>query len=132
MITRIASRQAFLDGELAQCNGGSRKFYSGARPAGLVATGTLLATCPASATCSGATNSSGVATHNAFTTDAAPTATGTIGYAMLCKADGTPVFNESVGLAGSGADVIVDNLNTTQTTGTVAVLSSTTTFPAGN
>ena len=132
MLIAIAQRQSALDAILATLNSGSLKFYSGTRPAAFTLSGnTLLATCPLNATACGATNSSGVATFNAITADNAPAASGTATFAFACKADGTPVLNLSVGLGGSGADVILDDVNIVGTTGTVVVSAGAVTFPIG-
>lgn len=132
MIIAIAQRQSAWDTILALLNGGSLKFYSGARPAAFTLSGnTLLSTCPLSATACGATNSSGVAALNAVTTDSAPAASGTVTFAFACKSDGTPILNLSVGLSGSGADIIVDSTTVVGTTGTVAVTAGSLTFPIG-
>lgn len=132
MIIAIAQIQTAQDAWNTLLNGGSLKFYSGTRPTAFALSGnTLLATCPLSATATGATNGSGVATFNAITVDAAPVASGATTFAFACKSDGTPVYNLRVGLSGSGADIIVDNVNVAATVGTVGVLSATVTFPLG-
>ncbi len=134
MIIAIAQRQSALDAILALLNGGSIKFYSGARPASLtLGANSLLATCPLSSPAFGATNSSGVATASAILTDGAPpgSSSSVAAFAFACKADGTPVLNLTVGLASSGAELTLDTLTIVGATGSLAVTSLSLTFPAG-
>lgn len=112
MIEAISARETDTDTKVARLNGGSLKFYSGARPSGTtLGSNTLLASCgignPAA---SGPTNSSGVCTFAPIAPDNSPVASGTITFAFACTSGGTPLYNLSVGLAGSGADIIVDNV----------------------
>lgn len=87
------------------------QFRTGAQPANVAAavSGALLGTL----TCSDpvGTDSSGVMTFSAITQDSAADATGTAGYARLFDGSGNAKGDFSVGIAGSGADIILNTLS---------------------
>lgn len=104
--------KASVDNFTANLNSGFIAIYTGSQPAlnGSV-TGTLLATLSFSATAFGASvASSGTVTATANTiTSATAVATGTAGYFVLLKSDGTTIVASGT-VSTSGADL---NLNST-------------------
>lgn len=113
----LTERRALLDARLALANGGSLRLYSSA-PA-------LLATCALSATAFGAADGSCLATANAVSPDVAPTTGTAIASAKILKSDGTTeVITLTVGLGGSGADVIIAGATLTPPSGSVIVVNS--------
>lgn len=90
----------------ALANGGLLKFYTGAQPATpetAVGAQTLLATATLNATAFGAAVN-GVITANAIATTTI-VATGTVTWFRQCKADGTALWDGSVGTAGCDINV---------------------------
>lgn len=107
----VAQANAVNDARRTAYNGGSLRFYTGARPVNVAAgvSGTLLATLALSATAFAASVNR-VLTANAITS-ANAVAGGTIGYAACLASDGTTVLStHSVSLAGNGGEVIVNSL----------------------
>lgn len=85
------------------------KIYTGAAPASpqVAATGTLLADIVMSATVPVAVNSVLTITPTA---DATIVASGTAGWARLSTSSGQALLDMSVGLAGSGAEVVLSSV----------------------
>lgn len=108
--TRTAIAAALLADFDAGATACTIKFYTGAQPANVAtaATGTLLGTL----TCSDplGTAAAGALTFGAITQDSAADASGTVGYARLFDGDGNAKGDYSVGIAGSGADIILNTL----------------------
>lgn len=104
------------------------RIYSGTRPATGGTATTLLAQLTCNATFAPAA-SGGVLTLNAITQDSAADNTGTATWFRLLKSDGTThIMDGSVGEAGSGADLIVDEADIVAG-GTVSVTSAVFTAP---
>ncbi len=112
-----AFASAALVGGNALLNGGAMQYYSGSIPASpetAITTQTLLATDafanPAFGTPSFTSPNEG-AVANWVNTTFSPTTQGVVGFARGVKADGTTAVNDyTVGLAGSGADIILGGL----------------------
>ena len=130
--TAISGGSGALATITALLNSGKIKIYSGSQPAGgnSSLTGTLLSTLTFGATAFGTPAASGAegsrvvtATANSITSDTSAAATGTAGYFVLEKSDGTTVIAMG-SVATSGADL---NLNTTSivTGATVSITSLT-------
>jgi hypothetical protein len=132
--TREAAAQ---DAILANINSGSSAagyvtFRTGSIPANVAATrtGTLLSTCvigSGSTPAFGATNTgtlvaTGQTTAGYFAQDASPANTGTAGYFTLYDYNNVAVLQGTVGVAGSGADMIFNTL--TITAGVLVVINS--------
>jgi len=98
-----------------ECNDGTLKFYTTpvpASPAEAISTQTLLATCTFGATAfgSGTSANPSVATANAIADEAGADASGDVAFVRVF--DGATVLADlTVGLAASGADVIMDSLS---------------------
>jgi len=109
----FAARDTGLDAKMALLNGGTLQFFAAPRPADAntaLAGQTLLASClfgsPAFTAASGGVTMANVVANGAGL------AVGTIGWARGFEADGTTVVADfSVGLTGSGADVILGTLS---------------------
>lgn len=105
------------------------KFYDGTKPAGpdtaitsQVLLGTL--TCPDPAgSVSGRT-----LTFGSITNDSAADATGTASWARLLDSDSVAVLDVSVGLSGSGADIIMNNTSFVSGAGPISISSLTVTY----
>lgn len=113
---KVAAAQAAVDTLGTACDSGTLKFYTGTAPAnaGAITTQTLLGTCTFGATAfgSGTAENPSVATANAITQDASADASGTVGFVRVL--DGSTVLGDlTVGLAESGAEVIMDSLDVT-------------------
>jgi hypothetical protein len=106
--TRITAVLTAID---AATGAGTGKLYSGTRPAtgAAVTTQTLLATLTFSTT--SGTVSNGVLTFSAITADSSADADGTATWARIADGDGNFVADLSVGATGSGADIILNNVN---------------------
>lgn len=128
MIEDATSRNTDLVTKVARLNGGFLKFYSAPRPSGLTTT-TLLGTCGINATA--ATVAGAVATFNAISPDNSPAGNGDAVYALACDSGGVAHYNLSVGLTGSGADIIVDNQTVVAGVPSISVSSLTFTAPPG-
>lgn len=105
------------------------KFYTGTKPAGpdtAITSQTLLGTL----TCSDPAGSvSGrVLTFGAITNDTAADADGTAAWARLLDSDGVAVLDVSVGLSGSGADIIMNNTTFVSGVGPISITSLTVTY----
>ena len=107
------ARDTGLDAKLALLNGGTLQFFAAPKPAdaNTALTGqTLLASC-AFGSPAFAPAVAGIATANAVT-NGVGLLVGTLGWARGFKADGTTTVGDfSVGLAGSGADVVLTTLS---------------------
>jgi hypothetical protein len=114
MYESVAQANAVNDARRTAYNGGSLRFYSGARPANVAAgvSGTLLASLALAATAFAA-SSNRILTANAIT--AAPaSATGTVGYAACFASNGTTLISlHSASLAGNGGEAILNSLTCT-------------------
>lgn len=113
-----ATKNLALNAAYDQCNSGKIKFYSGTAPATAdtaLSGNTLLAQATFGATAFGAA-ASGAKTANAITSDTDAAATGTASFARFTKSDGTVVAQGTVGVSGSGADVIIDSVSIVQHT----------------
>lgn len=107
---RNARLQVIADAINAGAGAGKLRLYSGSRPA----TGGAVTTLLAELTLSDPAHSSiagGVLTFDAITQDASADATGTATWARIVDSDNAFVADLSVGLAGSGADVILDSVS---------------------
>jgi hypothetical protein len=93
----------------AGATGGLLLIYDGTRPAtgAAVTTQVLLGTLTFSAT-SAPDASGGVLTFSAITEDSSADATGTATWARATDSDSTFVMDMSVGMSGSGADIIMN------------------------
>lgn len=93
----------------ALANSGSLVYYAGSQPtAGASLSGfTVLATLPMSATAFGSPSGTPPVASAAAITTANASATGTAGFFALLESGGTPIVTGSVGVSGSGADVIM-------------------------
>lgn len=105
------------------------KFYDGTKPAGpdtAISSQTLLGTL----TCSDPAGSvSGrVLTFSSITNDSAADASGTASWARLLDSSGTAVLDVSVGLSGSGADLIMNTTTFVSGAGPISISSLTVTF----
>lgn len=132
----VAARNASLDAMLALLNGGTLQFRTGTAPAnvGDTLTGTLLGTLGINATAAAAA-ASGSATLNAISSDVDADAAGNAGYAVGLSSVAAQVCYFSVGITGSGADIIIDNGAGTlafEAGGTVSVSSGTISQGAGS
>lgn len=111
-----AGAKAAVDALAALFNSGTLKFYTGtipATPATAVTTQTLLGTVTMNATAFGAGTSANpsIATANAITQDSSADANGTATWARALASNGTTVLADlTVGLSGSGADIIMDDV----------------------
>lgn len=113
----LTERQALLDARLDEADSGFLKLYN--------ASNAVIASCALSATAFGAADGSCIATANAVTADLAPDVGETISYAKIVKSDGTTeVITLTVGLTGSGEDVIVSGATLTIPTGAGVAVSS--------
>jgi hypothetical protein len=106
--------EAAVNGAGALLNGGTLQIYSGGQPAlnGSL-TGTLLASLDLDATAfADATSSDGTTTAAANTvTSEDAAATGTAGYFALVDSDTNTQITGTVGVADSGADLILSSLS---------------------
>lgn len=99
------------------------KFYTGAAPTSVndAATGTLLAECVCNATAfgtvtNGVLTAQDVAGETYVGRDHSANATGTIGYCRITDSADTAILqSNSVGITGSGAEVILPSLSVTAT-----------------
>lgn len=118
--TRITAVLTAID---AGSGAGKLQFYTGVSPGiNNAATGTLLAELTLSDPCGTVTG--GVLTFSAITADSSANATGTAGYARLVTSADAAVADLSVGATGSGADIILNNVNIVAG-GAVSVTSAT-------
>lgn len=110
--TSVQTKAAALNGQAALLNSGFLRLYSGTQPAATTTalTGqTLLSEHTLSATAFAST-STAVATANAIGSDASANASGTATFYRAFASNGTTVHRQgSVGLSGSGAELIMDN-----------------------
>lgn len=106
---------------------GTLKIYDGTRPATGGTATTLLGTLTFSDPCG--TVSSGVLTFSAITADSSADATGTATWARIADSAGTFVADISVGISGSGAELI---LNTTSIVAGGPISVSSATLTEGN
>lgn len=108
---------------------GTLQIRTGSKPAtpDTAATGTLLGTLTFSDPAFGAA-SSGVATAGTITSDTIADASGTAGYFRALDSTGAAVFDGTIGLAASGADLIMDSV-TIVAGGVIAITSFTYTQP---
>jgi len=106
--TRITAVLTAID---AGSGAGTCKLYSGTRPAtgSAVTTQTLLATL--TFTDPAGTVSNGVLSFSAITADTSADADGTATWARIADSDANFVADLSVGATGSGADIILNNVN---------------------
>lgn len=105
--TRITAVKDAID---AGSGAGKFQLYTGSSPGvNNAATGTLLAELTLSDPCGTVTN--GVLTFSAITADSSANANGTAGYARIVTSASATVADLSVGATGSGADVILNNVN---------------------
>jgi hypothetical protein len=126
-----AQRNAMVDVITAALNGGSGTsgatlaIRSGSRPANVAAalTGTLLGTVTCSSTCAPAA-SAGSTTFGTITQDDSADASGTASWGRAYNKAGVAVFDFNVGLAGSGAEMILSN-TTISATGPISVQTMT-------
>jgi len=111
MALRTARLAAVRDALDAGSAGGTLKFYGAARPptGSAITNQTLLATLTLADPCGTVTN--GVLTFSAITSDVAADADGTATWARLADSTGQFVADLSVGATGSGADIILNNVN---------------------
>lgn len=109
---------------------GKFKFYTGTTPAtgAAITTETLLGTLVMSYPCAPAA-SAGAFTFSAITSDNSADASGTIGWARGTDGGDAFVADFTVGIAGSGADIIV-NSTTVVAGGTISMSSAT--YTQGN
>lgn len=126
---RNAACDAAVDLVDAGAAAGVLKVYTGAQPAtpATAATGTLLATLTFSDPAFGAA-SAGTAVAAAISDDLAVDATGTAGWFRIEDSDGNALFDGSVGLTGSGADLEFDAVGWVAG-GIVSITSLQITFP---
>ncbi len=128
-----AYRNAALDAANALLNGGSIKVYTGTRPATpetALSGNTLLGTLTLNATAFAAASGGGT-NINAVTSDASADATGTATWCSFLTSGGTRLIDATVGVAGSGADVILDT--TTVVAGkNIAVTGGSISIPLGS
>jgi hypothetical protein len=112
--TRTARAQKILDAMNVGASVASLKLYTTPRPAtgGAVGAATLLATLgfdkDGGASVGAALN--GVITFNTMSADTSADANGTAIWARILDGDGAFVMDLSVGAAGSGADLIMNNV----------------------
>jgi hypothetical protein len=110
-----SARNAAADGVVDLLDAGSGpgtiQIRTGAKPAtpNTAASGTLLGTLTFSDPAFGAA-SNGVATANAITSDNVADASGTAGYFRALDSNGAAVFDGTIGLTGSGADLIMNDV----------------------
>lgn len=109
---------------------GTIKFYAGTQPStgGSVSGNTLLGTLTC-ANPSAPSASGGVLTFSTITQDSSADATGTATFARIASSSGTFVGDFTVGVSGSGADIIV---NSTSFTSGLPISISSFVITAGN
>ena len=107
MHVSVNARNGGVDYYTALVNGGQIRIYDGSRPASVetaVSTQVLLATLTFGSPAFGAA-SSGTASANSITPDTNIDAAGTASWARIFSSGGTAVFDCTVGVTGSGADM---------------------------
>lgn len=108
------ARNAAADGVVdlidAGAGAGTIKVYTGAKPANpnTAPSGTLLGTLTFSDPAFGAA-ATGVATAAAISPDNVADASGTAGWFRAADSNGNAVFDGTIGLSGSGADLIMND-----------------------
>jgi len=132
---RLSLRQANAQTKAARCDGGFIRLYNGTRPTDAdtaLSGNTLLATGGYSNPAFGAADSTGTCTSNAISSETNAPNAGTATFARLFESDGTTVVADvSVGIAGSGAELIVSTL-TIGAGATVVFLTQSLQDPVGN
>jgi hypothetical protein len=107
---RTARAQLIVDAIDAGSGAGTLKLYTAPKPATGAAVGaaTLLGTLTFADPCG--TVTTGTLTFSAITKDSAADADGTAAWARVADSAGTFVMDMTVGLVGSGADIIMNNV----------------------
>lgn len=108
-----ATRQAACNAVVDLCDAGgagSVVLYTGSEPdVDSAATGTLLGTLALSNPAFGSADSAGTAAGNSVTDDSSADASGTATYFRILSGAAAVVFQGSVGLTGSGADMEISS-----------------------
>ena len=113
---KVEIRNGFLDNIKTAIDAGSGagklKLYTGAKPAtgAAITTQTLLGTVLCSDPCAPAANA-GVLTFSAFTDDSNAAASGDAVWARFTDSADNFVADASVGISGSGADIILNSVS---------------------
>src|SRR5512140_617862 len=110
MLESVAQANAALAARATAYNNGYLRGYTGARPANLVPTGTLLGSLRFGATAFAAPSNAAMVA-NPVTQDSAADANGTLGYVICFASDNTTALSShTVGVTGSGAEFIANSL----------------------